>query len=422
MRGHCEIRLHNKETHTYKKIDADNLVTNAWKYAMNGLIMTRQNATSYLPVAETLLGGLMLFDGPLTESADNIAFPSEAHLAGYGDRESDTSDPMRGTYNSLESGRTDQGYTLTWDFSTAQCNEQIGCVSLANSEIVNRLKLGLQPAGSNFRLHSPLYHDGEYMYALDVSSAGTLWINRWMRPYNVSVHTRPDYSDDALGPYKTIDVSSDFTEAWSTERWAYDEPGYITTYGRDWSGSSGSYVTDLWYAKVRTSDWEYIPKQTIRIDQFPSIRLETVISAGGYFYLKDYYSARAKFYRFDPSNTADVREITFDEKYVYTGASGRVHTGVIVVLLRDTTSIYGDSDPRSYANAYIYPDGVTKLVKSDMTSTYAPGIGFSERLISDTNMPTYSSSVYLGTICNLSSPVTKTSATTMKVIYTLTDV
>ncbi len=400
-----------------KKIDADNLVTNAWKYRMNQLIMYKNNSEYLLPIAETLLGGVMLFDGALEDSADNIVFPGNAHLVGYGDRGSDTSDPCRGTFNELESGRTDRGYTLVWDFSTSQCNDTVKSIALAHKDIVYHLKRGLNTGTSSLGLHALLYHDGNYWYAVDVSSAKKLWMNRGARPFEISVHTRPNYDGDNLNSFKTIDVSDDFDYSRSTQYWAYSEPGYITTHEFSYSGSRGSYLSSLWYAKIRTSDWEYIPKQTIQIDGLPNTRLQNFCSAGGYYYARN-YDGGTTLYRLDPANPVDIRTITFDSKYTNITPMGRTHSGVITGKLEDPSSGYGTSDERRYKIAYIYPDGTVKIIKSGTNIGWEVPIGYSERL---TPANSYLADVYLGTICNLSSPVTKTAATTMKVIYTLTD-
>lgn len=83
-----------------------------------------------------------------------------------------------------------------------------------------------------------------------------------------------------------------------------------------------------------------------------------------------------------------------------------------------------------HSPAIIYPDGKYKY-KEESTATSTNnnyshiGVEADDLFVVDPN----SSSIYLsymknylGTICNLSSPIVKTSAQSMKVTYTLTDV
>ena len=134
IKGHTKIELFNAETGKIEKTyEKDNLVTNAVQYLiaaqnMMGKVMNQ----SVFPIATNALGGLMLFNNTLDEDADNIAFPSNAKLVGYGDRDSNTTDSMRGSLNSIESHATDTGYVSVWDFGTAQGNGTIKAIALTN--------------------------------------------------------------------------------------------------------------------------------------------------------------------------------------------------------------------------------------------------------------------------------------------------
>ena len=149
LKGRATIDLHDTIKGTYKRIVKENLVTNAYKYhlqstiLMNGennlIDMTGSNGA--LSIGDVTLAGLLLFDGPLVESVENVHLPGDVHIVGYSDRSVDTSNPKRGSYNTLESGKTDSGITNVWDFTTAQANGIISALSLTN------IKAGADPIG-----------------------------------------------------------------------------------------------------------------------------------------------------------------------------------------------------------------------------------------------------------------------------------
>lgn len=424
MRGHCEIRLHNKETHTYKKIDADNLVTNAYKYRLSYQTVTGlTSAANTFPIAETILGGLMLFDGPLTENAENICFPSEAHLVGYGDRSADAADPMRGTYNLLESGQSDRGYTHVWDFSTAQCNKTIGAVSLTGVSAVNdRLKNGgyvLSGISDFDHWVGSRYHDGEYAYTIQ-SEDQKQNLYRWPVPCGaVKVSTRYYYGNGDRTLQEYVKTIHDFSgESEPSGGFVYSDGGYFVRAFLGSYSSSGGYENTLTYDKIQISDWSYIPAVTARIDGITSHQLTGWGWAGSYYYA--YYAADKTIYKINPANIADIRTFTFDQKYTNVLWMGCHSNGIVSVRLYDSEH----SGSNKYVPIMIYPDGEVVTFGSYFGSI-SYGIysqeGHSEVLYPQRNNQ-MDTNCYLGTICNLSSPVTKTAATTMKVIYTLTDV
>ena len=424
MRGHCEIRLHNKETHTYKKIDADNLVTNAWKYMLSYQAMAESTGSNTFPIAENILGGLMLFDGSLTENAENVCFPHGAHLVGYGDRSADAADPMRGTYNLLESGPWDQGYTHVWDFSTAQCNKTISAISLTGVRAADlRLRLGCpvySSGGPDFSYWSRgNYHDGEYSYQFRAYS-NKLELYRWPVPCGaIKVSTRFNYNNGDITMQEYVKTIHDYTSDPTTigGDWVYSSSGYFVRASLTWRSTSSGYRNVLTYEKVTLPDWTYEPLVLVTIDGILN-ELSDWGWAGDYYYA--YKSDTKTIYRIDPENIADIRTFTFDPKYTNILWRGCHSNGILSVDLYDNEK----TGSNKYVGAMIYPDGeVVIFGYYHGSSSYSikAQCGHSDVLYvqQDNFIDQY---CYLGTICNLSSPVTKTSATTMKVIYTLTDV
>ena len=77
LKGHTTIELKNVETGEIERYEDDNLITHAIDYIIDMELANNCAPNDYcLPVATKLLGGLMMFDGALEESADNIHFPT----------------------------------------------------------------------------------------------------------------------------------------------------------------------------------------------------------------------------------------------------------------------------------------------------------------------------------------------------------
>lgn len=136
MKGKVTIELHDAKTgRLMQREEHHNLVTNALKYVLNcesscGHVLE----DDVFPIATRGLGGILLFDGKLTEDVNNVYMPGTgSHLIGYANGDTNTSDIHRGSYNSAESGEISGGYKSVWDFGTAQCNGTIAAVARTSS-------------------------------------------------------------------------------------------------------------------------------------------------------------------------------------------------------------------------------------------------------------------------------------------------
>lgn len=137
FRGDVTIDLTDSKG-TRERIQGHNMVTNALTdfyktagmtnpSAFNGNI--RGNAVGYL------LGGLLLFDTALQESAALVRLPSGVKMIGNGARGilNSGSPPELGSWNERESGeQADGSIKLVWDFNNDQANGTIAAVSLSS--------------------------------------------------------------------------------------------------------------------------------------------------------------------------------------------------------------------------------------------------------------------------------------------------
>lgn len=68
IKGHVQVDLHNHKTGLRDRIEGDNMITNAMNYVIPNVIGSGKTADCVMPLCEKVLGGIMLFDGKLTEN------------------------------------------------------------------------------------------------------------------------------------------------------------------------------------------------------------------------------------------------------------------------------------------------------------------------------------------------------------------
>lgn len=475
MKGHTKIILTNVETGEQEVHEDENLITKALDKIIN--IHTAMNLApndqNLLPIATQALGGIMLFDDTLTESEDNIHFPTEAHLVGYASVDVNTSDKFRGSWNSTESGKTMTGYQSVWDFGTSQANGTIKAVARTN-------RWGGQNPLYYYRANTcgttgngapatdygwcPIRYDGEYVYMIKGDSSTHV-----MRMARVKIPMlrfgAADYSDVA----RTYEIVT----AWSTELTSYTywnnaqhtgqsyeqyvyadsvgyyedgHDGYIYCIGCSPNRSYHSYGYDITYFTINYGDGSYDKSETVRLSTGRSYWTD---QQQDYFWFCGRWYGHVHngiLYRLHNSrkivdiiplnNVAAYRAIRViadgNPDYIEELNYCRPHNGgVWMEIYHYTTSSY------NRLNGILYPDGVFIIPEVSYQGTgnnhnsdykyYNYGRTVDDDLTSwgwydNSKLTRLWEANYLGTINNLAAPITKTAAQTMKIVYTLTDV
>ena len=134
LKGSATIELTNADG-SKEVIKHDNMITNA----VNDLFTTQggdiapifkiaNNNDSY---AETLFGGILLFNEVLNDDASDYIIPT-AKVTGYASQDAYAGiDTARGSFNKTEGGvREDGSYKFVWDFATSQANGNIKSIAL----------------------------------------------------------------------------------------------------------------------------------------------------------------------------------------------------------------------------------------------------------------------------------------------------
>lgn len=448
IKGKVCIELHNTITGEDRKIEGDNMVTNAIADYLNWLhdmkifpVSSKDNPfLSQLPVATRLLGGLLIFSDALTEDATKFTIPNNKKILGYASNDSDNATISRGSYNSEESGQISTGYKHVWDFATSQCNGVISALSLthreATKDMVNIRCYYDETSGQDLRLFrgmgdanykAPLIQKNEYLYYATYvgNAAGTIKEIRIYKVINrLSDFKVADYvigTDETVYPSELVTSISitDFPAGMSSQTvssFTYTTDGKDYAYVAYIKNASGliDYGKDINVVKIDLSDFTYTTK-TITFPQ--NVYYRVYVSPDGTAFAHRASSGGTSydtFYAYDLS-TDNITTITTPET-VATAQYGLTEYGLLYAY--NSTSV----------GWLIYPDGTMVNLKNIPVGNAKPYIPFmSGKLLTGTATSGQAgiyfnlSNKYLGTIFNLSSAITKTAADTMKIIYTLTD-
>lgn len=435
IKGHVKIELKDKDTGEVETVEQDNLVTNAMVklLGLDSVITAYgNNSIQYLlPVAKRGLGGLFMFDGILEESEDNIHFPMDVHLTGSAGQVSNTASKIIGSLNAAETGVTDTGFTTVWDFSTSQANGTIASLALTD------YKGGEDPFNYAIYYSSNIsMNSSSNMPIAYNSKTGEIYFYRQGSIYKKGIYTNvinskvPYFSEEVL--VKVIEFKDVKYNYWSLFN-GYDGYMYLV-YS---TGHSSKQTITIRIRKFKIDDFSF-EEQNEHSFSIENVTNNSTTYAGtslndywsickGYLYFMSYDDKTV--YKVNLSNVVDIKEITFEEDMKCIRLYPRYNGGLYAQVSWPGISSTG-SKQTYYSLAILYPDGKLRY-KQESTSNgsydmngYCGLEGDNLFLCRFNQSYIYpgKTRMYLGTICNLATPVVKTSAQSMKVTYTLTDV
>lgn len=410
---HGHVRVETKDRWTGRVVDSqekENLVTNALamqlKLSAWGVYNTGVNSMLSLaltPFYYKALGGLLLFNGTLTESADNIWFPSNVKLVGCAGQGSNSSDAIMGSLNTQESVHTSTGFTTTWDFLTSQANGTIA--SLARTyqgfpgapwrEPLCNFAIGLPSDTITSGISYLGYDDSNHYLYIGLTTAQI--INGITYPTNVIYRATIDFTNVSLTKsfmppaskltvVKTLSSSDGDQIAW---HWTYD------VYDNNFFKADGSTLHLI--AMDGTHSTKTFPAGTSGTD---------VKATESYYWRKQYNTL----YLIQKSNM----------QLAHTFSSTK--DGPSCPLENDIYTI-SPTNQVGPVMQYFHADGTVMEIPTNAwlqrgMIKLGPFLTCNEQYDSDKTMIAAN---YLGTIANLNSPVTKTSSQTMKITYTLSE-
>lgn len=404
----------------------------------------------------------MLFDGILTEDKNNIFFPSEAHLVASANRKLNTTDSDRGSLNTAETYKTDTGYQSVWDFSTSQANGTIKSLALTlnsyskNSESAiaynfvspfTRYGIKDDDGSTSFSPYPLCYDaDNQMLYYISASKGGTQSYQeedgdgKKVTKYRTECHVIKTYVPTSQ--FKLADYSNN-SELGEEVATFYLESGtsYIDLRGAIRNGYDGyAYMCtpigtegDVEIYKLKISDYSFELSEPINF----TCKSTKMYNYWGYSTVSKGYAyiislEKKSLYIVNLANPVDVSESVLpNDLTIYGNLIALKNGGVAFSTWKRISGTSNDE----YREAICYPDG--KIIVSKYYTTYISQsypIFYPPRLFAD-NLMTFGSNAYdshlsrgalvnnyLGTIYNLPQPIVKTAASSMKVVYTLTDI
>lgn len=455
LKGHATIQLF-EEGKEVKRIEEDNLVTDAVQTIFSSQFFGNGDLRSLTPV-RNLFGGVYCFQNSLEETASNVRPPSQQTnplVAHAGQESHATSSPYRGNPNSIESGITQdgKGYRFVWDWSTSQGNGTISALALTMSRFGNT---GLISSDSNqsplmfsavgktvegpsgfggsgtaynrgYSLQVPRTYDPETGEGLAIYPTSTT-----LEFIKVRANTTKFFLNDSVVEFveeeaQTVNLTSSKNARYSAL--VEDDNNYYYIYIS--SNGTASIAMD----RISKSDFS-VTAQNFTIADGAVARFDSnnnlsaacnghpyISYDGRYLYLP---STDFSFYRVEIANTANITKLNSNLTSWKTIAYSSSVTGACVINegliagcyfiingdnVTATAAFMGATDGsvvHEFAVANRYPALVKQGIANSNAETIARGLGV---------LP------YLATINNLSNPVTKTPAQTMKITYTLTQV
>ena len=139
IKGHTKIELFNAETGELEQVvEENNMVTSAVQKLLNLPVEFVSCNTSIktildntLPISTNAMGGVLLFSNKKEENS-NLIYANGEGAVGHAGRVYSGTNPCTGTLNETECRTLSNGYRLVWDFATDRANGTIACVCLTS--------------------------------------------------------------------------------------------------------------------------------------------------------------------------------------------------------------------------------------------------------------------------------------------------
>lgn len=458
LKGKTIIELTDVKTGKVERHESDNMVTNALNHIFEPFGHYKKpdkllTSSEMVPFYQNLLGGILLFDGEITEDVEQIYAPSSVNLTGCGvyGRQNDTTNTCRGDYNMTESevNLSEKYVKFVYDFGTNQGNGNIACVALTskragycgygsrNATYVNSEYVSIMPSDNviNFMGQSNCTRRGysgtlgvtQYLFAVDPEN-DVLWYLRVNSSKSISIVKRKGYFK-TVGMFdtpsnsgkliETIDLPDMTTGLYNTNYIDYnyveaEKSVYIYSALNNYSDPGGAF--NIIKINIQNNAVTEYP-MTNQTNERVYIASNYVFVDGGFIYLKGYNEY--KIFKVAVGNSSDVREIAWPSD---------CQSSYMQPVFAYGGRIFYDPYSHSYSSnadrLLVLNTEDETLLKTESRCLYGyissnnpapvPTIGHPE-CVWDYGYVIYPG-MYLATINNIE-PVTKTADKTMKVTY-----
>lgn len=409
IKGKSVIELYNPNTRIKQRYEDENIVTNAFKYLFGQNYFAQANTAfmnRFLPLYKNGIGGIILFDSQIEENPDIVVAPGTVGCTGYASTSAYSgSDLSRGGMNVNETKLIDNGMKFVWDFATSQANGDIACVSLTHAN------------GGRIGYGSKNYCDGgnTNIYWFEQLSLG-IWGNGY---YSTCI------VDDTLYYASTVSVNEIVLEKYKI---FLKEIGLRNSYAT---------VKRISEKRITISPISGVKSSVFCVDNrkvYLMIDYNRILDVTNFDNIKEYSL---------PVNATSLKKMVVRNNYIYLATS---NNKIEKYSISDTSAKLNEITVDSILyngikniNGYIIINNTTMLDENDNLRItylkgdenylmYNPGQLYNPVFIPHTKDTSSGIMVgceiapnYLATINNLKAPITKTSAQTMKITYTLTE-
>lgn len=468
LKGKTIIELRDIHSGQTERLEENNMITNALTKFFEPLGHLKNPDTLFSlqsPAYANALGGLLMFDSALEEQRDLMFAPRGVNLTGCAvyNEQNGTTGKKRGGFNATESevNLTHRYVKYVYDFTTSQANGTIASICLTHNlggyttlgadDAVRAKSISpmLSMCVSTLQFVYPQYTGGntgdrttpntpsttEMLFVIDkdedlayyfkVNSKNSISIvKRRANLKSVSIFESPRQErvvqeqftlpDLTLGLLSTSYFSYNFD---NEEKALY----LVSTADPNSLAAGGTYrVIRISFGNWAVTEYTCTNQTNVPLSVNSNTHYYTFVYRG-YLYVKA-YNASYELYKISVTNPADVTQVRMDSSVILSAFPMFALNGRIFL---EYMSSY-ESDGRAYVvntqtnqlqpiEAYLL-SGI-----SSWTAAYTPFLGdeFYFYVSYGTNNPGYIRipAMYLATINNLTTPVTKTADKTMKVTY-----
>lgn len=437
MQGKATFTLTDARTgRTVKQFTEHNMITDAVKRILDPPDYTLLYHFSYsdyiknmLPLSQTLFGGIILLGNTMEESADNLLLNKDCiPVATAGGTYAGTN-VRRGTLNMNESYATSNGYHFTWDFGTDKANGIIKCAALTSRQFGNTGfsnedntgSLTLNPENMSAVSGTGMQYakaEGQYVgtfeklthtYFRRLNTGNSLEFVRVksLDPSSIGVNDAADisgYSQPISSTVVEIPISFNIYK-----RWFLNVQTKALYFFSDIYSEDGQFKMD--YAGISMVDYSVADTGTMLLPYKFSTVYGTAVYDGKLFIAGDskveIFSAAGELLRSCPASLSAAC-------FFYT-VNGVLHfsNGNSLMMMYLNGELYSFVSPSAYTFQYA-ADIKPPYFPSSYANPYTSMTGVSQ------NPNLGLASTFLSTINNLSEPLEKTNAHTLKITYDIT--
>ena len=454
MHGHTKIILRDAKTGEITDTrEKDNLITNALQNIIDRNTFGSIDYTKLMPFTK-MLGGIMLFEDPLTASANNTLPPNDSDnkLIGHaGQTPYSGPSTKRGSPNGVLSGEIQGGlgYKFVFDFPTSAANGTISAVSLTHEDGGD---LGLTPdaaiAGYNILTgitnktlnilsdgNIPFADANYFLMSIDIENETgrrAILNNDELTIYDIAICLINQGVNDAIAETKiTATHTVTLTRSYNTNYAAVCcDDDYIYVIQASSDGGSTLYIDKVdittWTATDASITDASLALSYTRLNAGslrPCGYINRVIISDGFLYWPK--QGLMTYYRINLTNTADITELT---SHLTSAAREEDGLNEINAGLIAGRNFIINAD-HIYPQAEVLPDFVYSsynLIDNYVIIRYlrAGNLFYCQAYYNDVyTAAIYAAAafpiVYLATIQNIT-PITKTPDKTMQIEYSIT--